>query len=63
MVLTYMKQPSHDKGHTLCMLTHGFCVDDVNLVDFVVSDHKAVLFQVLLLSPDPRPPTLILSHP
>ena len=45
------------------MLTHGFCVDEVDLVDFVVSDHKAVLFQVPLLSPDPKPPTLIHSCP
>ena len=45
------------------MLTHGFCVDEVNLVDFVVSYHKAVLFHITLLSPDPKPPTLIHSHP
>ena len=39
-----VKQPSYDKGHTLdLVLANGFCVDEVNLVDFAVSDHKAVL--------------------
>ena len=58
----YVKQPSHDKGHTLdLVLAHGFCVDEVNLVVFAISDHKAVLFQVPLLSPDPKGPTLIHS--
>ena len=50
----YVKQPIHDKLHTLDhVLAHGLCVDEVNLVD-----HKAVLFQVPLLSPDPKPPTV-----
>lgn len=60
----YVKQPSHDKGHTLdLVLSHGFCVDDVNLVYFAMSDHNAVCFQVPLLSPDPKPPTLIRPRP
>lgn len=43
------------RGHTLdLVLSYGFCAEDVNVVDFAVSDHKA-----LLLSHDPKPPTLI----
>lgn len=59
-LIQYVNQPSHDKGHTLdLVLSYGFCVDDVNLVDSAVSDHNAVLFQVPLLSPDLKPTTLI----
>ena len=60
----YVMQPSHDKRHTLdLVLAHGFYVDEVNLVDIAFSDYKAVIFQVPLLSPDPKPPTLIHSCP
>lgn len=37
-----------DTHLTLCSLC-GFCVEDVNMVVFAVSDHKAIL------SPDPKP--------
>ena len=59
-----VKQPSHDKGHTLdLVLSHGFCLDDVFLADFVASDHNAVLFKVPHLSPAPKPTSLIRSRP
>lgn len=48
-MIQYVKQPSHDNGHTLDLVTsHGFCVDDVSSLDFAISDHNAVLFQVTL---------------
>lgn len=51
----YVRHPSHYKGHTLdLVLSRGFRVDDVNLVDFAISDHKAAV--VLLISPDPIHP-------
>ena len=60
----YVKQPIHDKRHALdLVLAHHFYVDEVNLVDFTISDHKAVLFQVPLLFPDSKPLTLIHSSP
>ena len=60
----HVKLPSHDKGHTLdIVLSHGFCVDDVNLDDFAVTDPNAVLFQVPSLSAEPKSTTLIHSRP
>ncbi|KAK0140059.1 putative RNA-directed DNA polymerase from transposon X-element [Merluccius polli] len=45
----HVKLPSHDKGHTLdLVLSHG---------------HNTVLFQVSLLSADPKPTALIRSRP
>lgn len=64
----HVKHPSHDKGHcythtlnaTTVVTAHtGSCdlpwfqADDVNLVDFAISAHNVVLFQVPPLSPDP----------
>lgn len=58
-----MKQSSQEKVHTLdLVLSHGFCVDHVKLVEFTISDHNAVLFQ-WFLSSDPKPSTLICSCP
>lgn len=63
-LIQHVKQLSHDKRHTLdLVISHGFCVDDSNLMDFAIFDHNAMLFQVLLLSPDHKPATQILSHP
>ncbi len=48
----YVKHPSHYKGQTFdLLLSYSFCVEHVNLVDFAVSDYKAMLFQV----PFPNP--------
>ncbi len=59
-----VKQPSHVKGHTLdLVLSCGFSVDNVNIVDFAVSDHNAGLFTVPFLCPDLKPTTLIHSRP
>lgn len=62
----YVKQPSHDKGHThtpALLFSHGFCPDDVSVADFVASDHNAILFKVPQLSSLPKPTPLIRSHP
>ncbi len=60
----YVKQPTHDKGHTLdLVLSYGLCVEDVKLIDFAISDHNAVLFQIPLVLSDSKPSTLICSRP
>ncbi len=46
----YVKQPTLDKGHTLdLVLSYGLCMEDVKLVDFAISDHNSVLFQIPLV--------------
>ncbi len=60
----YMKQPTHDKGHTLdLVLSYGLCVEDVKFIDLAISDHNAVLFQITLVLSDSKPSTLICSRP
>lgn len=49
--------------HTVdVVISHGFIVDDVNLVDFAINDHNAVFSQVPP-SPEPKPVTLIYFCP
>ncbi len=51
----HLKHHSHKKGHTLDLtISHGFCVDDVFLAVFAVSELNAVLFHIQLLSPLPK---------
>lgn len=60
----HVKKPTHGKGHILdLVLTSGLCVGNVNMADFALSDHKAVLFEVPLVSPDPLPTALTRSRP
>ncbi len=44
------------------MLAYGFCVGNVDMVDFALSDHNAMLFPVPLISPDPKLQALIRSR-
>ena len=48
---------THSKGHTLdLLLSHGLPLNNLNVVDFPPSDHKAILFQSLFPIPTTLPP-------
>ncbi len=59
----YVKQPTHDKGTHLTSCSYVLCMEDVKLIDFAISDHNAVLFQIPLVLSDSKPSTLICSRP
>ena len=56
-----VKGATHSKGHTLdLVLTSGFLPMTVNLIDFYVSDYKAIVFNVPLSPPTGEPCATVL---
>jgi len=47
-----IQEPTHSKGHTLDLVIHlGLSPDNLKLKDICVSDHKAILFNLVLYQP------------
>lgn len=58
-----VNNPTHNKGHTLDLaLSFGVSPNNMELLDFNVSDHKAVIFHTLLPPLAHRPSTCIHSR-
>uniref|UniRef100_A0A667WJC6 Reverse transcriptase domain-containing protein n=1 Tax=Myripristis murdjan TaxID=586833 RepID=A0A667WJC6_9TELE len=56
--------PSHSKGHTLdLVISSGLNLGEINQIDFPVSDHNALQFQIPFLFPDSKPTSLFHSRP
>ena len=50
-----VKEPTHRKGHTLdLVMSLGLAIHNVELFDFVLSDHKAIVFKTTLPCPTPK---------
>ena len=54
----HVNGPTHKLGHTLdLVLTHGVSLDNLDIVEFPPSDHKAIFLHTMLPPPDPLPRT------
>lgn len=61
-LVQHVKGPTHNKGHTVdLVLSYGVSLNNFELLDIDISDHKAVIFQTLLPLPVRRPSTFICS--
>ena len=59
-----MDQPTHAESHTLDPVpTHGSCVKNINIVDFALSGHMAIVFRAALSRSPSRPPSQTFSLP
>lgn len=66
LILKSVKNPTHNKGHTLdLVLSYGvflIILNNIDLIDFNVSDQKSVTFHTAILLPAQRPSTFIHSR-
>lgn len=59
----YVNTPTHNKRHTIdLVLSYGVSLNNIDPLDFSVSDHKTVIFHALLLQPAQKSAYLIHSH-
>ncbi len=49
-LVQWIKDSTHVQGHILdLVLSHGFAVSDIEISDFLLSDHKPILFSIFLI--------------
>lgn len=44
-LIQHIRGPVHEQGHTLdLVMSHGFNVEHVDIIEILISDHKSIMF-------------------